>query len=122
MPKFGARSNACLVTCAQPLVLLAQRAILSYDFSVIEGHRPEDVQNGYFVSGASKVRWPDSRHNTDPSEAFDIVPYPIDWKALHRFHELADIIKRCAGDLEIEIDWGYDLWKWDMPHWQLRRS
>ncbi len=27
----------------------------------------------------SKIRWPDGKHNTVPSSAVDVTPYPVVW-------------------------------------------
>lgn len=121
MPHFGEQSESNLATCHVKLVQVAREGIKSYDFSVIKGHRPEHEQRAAFVSGASKLLWPNSAHNKMPSEGMDLVPYPVDWENLQRFKELATVIKRVATDMGIEIEWGYDLWQWDMPHWQLKR-
>ena len=47
------------------------------DHSIIEGHRGEFEQNAAFDRGSSKLRWPDSRHNSIPSTALDMQPYPM---------------------------------------------
>ncbi len=120
MPTFGKRSQAELDTCHPDIIRLLNRAIKEYDFSVLEGTRTKEEQTAAYESGASKLAWPKSRHNRIPSGAVDIVPYPVDWKNLHRFHDLALVIKQCAAEENIKIDWGWDLWQWDMPHWQLR--
>ena len=60
-------------------------------------------------------------HNSFPSMAVDIVPYPVDWENIHRFNELSDVMKKACETVGVEnLYWGYDLWKWDMPHWELR--
>jgi peptidoglycan L-alanyl-D-glutamate endopeptidase CwlK len=94
------------------------RAILEYDFSVLEGFRGEDAQNYAFDNGFSKVRWPFGKHNIHPSRAVDIAPYPVRWNDPVRFTELSIIIKRIAGELMIPIKWGGD-WGWDLAHWEL---
>lgn len=119
MPKFGTRSRGNLNQCHPDLVSVAEVAIMDYDFSVIEGHRPKSEQDEAFKTGASKLKFPYSKHNTLPSFAMDIVPYPVDWENLHRFQELAVVVKKAADRLGVDIHWGYDLWGWDMPHWQL---
>jgi hypothetical protein len=56
----------------------------------------------------------ESKHNTDPSLAFDVAPYPIDFasrtKVLARFYYLAGLIISCAASLGIKLRWGGD---WD---------
>lgn len=122
MPSFGKRSLDCLETVDPRITKVLNEAIKHYDFSVIEGYRSEEKQNEYVESGASKLKFPYSKHNKYPSLAVDIVPYPIDWDNLQRFHELAKVIKEaCEVVGEKDLKWGYDLWKWDMPHWELDR-
>ena len=67
-----------------------------------------------------------SIHQMGPvSEAIDVVPYPSMWSNDYKFHELAGVIKtvqqQLLADDQIErtLDWGFDLWAWDFPHWQL---
>ena len=53
--------------------------LLKYmDVSLISGHRDEREQSLYYYGTPqrSKVRWPDSKHNTYPSLAVDMQPYP----------------------------------------------
>ena len=76
MPSFGKTSRSKLETCAQEIQDVLNEAIKHYDFSVIDGHRDMERQNVYFNEGKSQVRWPNSRHNSYPSQAVDIIPYP----------------------------------------------
>jgi hypothetical protein len=121
---FGTRSTLALESCVEPLQLVAHRAIQIIDFSVLCGHRGREAQDDAFEAGASKLRWPHSIHNRIPSEAFDLAPYPISWAKADewRFVELAGVVLRAAHDLEIKLDWGFHLWGWDMPHFQLRQN
>lgn len=122
MPEFGKRSEECLASCDKRIVAVLREAIKFYDFAVIEGNRSEEKQNEYFDSGASKLKFPYSKHNKLPSLAVDIVPYPVDWENQQRFKQLSSVIKEVCADLgEDDLHWGYDLWKWDLPHWELTR-
>jgi peptidoglycan L-alanyl-D-glutamate endopeptidase CwlK len=121
MPSFGNRSLDCLETVHPDIQLVLHEAIKHYDFSVIEGHRTKEKQDEFFKTGASKLPFPKSKHNQYPSLAVDIVPYPIDWENLQRFHELAEVVYVAAEKHGVtNLHWGYDLWEWDMPHWELR--
>ena len=80
------------------------------DFSIIDGQRSETEQTAAFLSGASQVPWPQSTHNTDPSEGIDVAPYPIAWDDRERFTLLAGMIIMAAYDLGIVLRWGGD---WD---------
>tara|TARA_R110002074_G_scaffold132543_1_gene275905 strand:+ start:11696 stop:12079 length:384 start_codon:yes stop_codon:yes gene_type:complete len=121
MPTFGARSLKQLQTCDPKIQEVLNEAIKHYDFSILEGHRTEEKQKEYFESGASKVSFPYSKHNSFPSLAVDIVPYPIDWDNLQRFNELSIVIKEACKKTNVnDLHWGFDLWNWDMPHWELQ--
>ena len=121
MPEFGKRSELNLSSCDERIIKVLREAIKHYDFSVLEGHRSEEKQNEYFDSGNSKLRFPYSKHNKFPSLAVDIVPYPVDWENQHRFFELSKVIKEACEKEGVDLKWGYDLWKWDAPHWELER-
>jgi peptidoglycan L-alanyl-D-glutamate endopeptidase CwlK len=75
MPSFSNRSKSRLATCHPKLQALMNEVIKKYDCSIIEGHRTKDVQDEYFTRNVTKVRWPDSKHNKNPSRAVDVVPY-----------------------------------------------
>jgi peptidoglycan L-alanyl-D-glutamate endopeptidase CwlK len=99
---------------------VAAEAIKHYDFTVICGHRTKAEQTAAVLSGASKLAWPKSKHNSNPSLAMDCVPYPLDWNDDAAFTAMATEIKAAAQRLDIGLDWGFDLWGFDMPHFQLR--
>ncbi len=120
MPHFGARSRKNLATCHSDLQRVAAEAIKYFDFTVIEGHRTQSEQEKAFNAGTSKLHWPKSKHNSNPSLAMDCVPYPLNWDDVVAFALMAQEIKGAAERLGIEIDWGFDLWGWDMPHFELR--
>lgn len=117
MPKFGRESKAALQSCHRDLVLVANFAIQVMDFSVLEGHRGKKRQNRLYQEGKTKVRYPDSKHNSEPSNAFDVAPYPIDWEDAGRFRTLAGVmfasahILRKMGAIDSHLRWGGD---WDM--------
>lgn len=77
MPKFSRRSLEQLETCHRDLQLVAYDAIKLLDFSVTEGHRSKEKQNEYYMNGTSKLKYPASKHNRWPSEAFDLLPFPV---------------------------------------------
>jgi peptidoglycan L-alanyl-D-glutamate endopeptidase CwlK len=131
MYKFSKRSLGNLST-AHPLlkevceIALAEGII---DFVVIEGHRDKATQDRYFAEGASKLRWPKSKHNRFPSEAVDIVPYPVDFKDIKRFQELAVVIKAAWEKIPDEKKDGWKLYNgadWknfiDRPHWEIKKD
>ena len=111
---FSKSSKAKLETCDKLLQQIANRAIMLVDFTVLCGVRDKEEQNRLFREGKSKVAWPQSKHNIESpdqlSKAFDIAPYPIEWKDKGRFFFLAGVIKGTAAQLGIKIRWGGD---WD---------
>ena len=129
MPRFGSRSRKNLNTCNEDLQELFNQVIKYFDCTVIQGYRGKEEQNKYFKEGKSKVKYPNGRHNASPSNAVDVVPYPIDWKDTDRMYYFAGFVKGIAANLGIPIRWGGD---WndntevkdtnfkDLPHFELR--
>ena len=129
MPRFGSRSRRNLNTCNEDLQELFNEVIKFFDCTVIQGHRGKEEQNKYFDEGKSKVKYPNGRHNANPSNAVDVVPYPIDWKDTDRMYYFAGFVKGIAYKMGIPIRWGGD---WndntevkdtnfkDLPHFELR--
>jgi len=129
MPKFGKRSMQRLNTCDEDLIALFKEVVKYFDCSVLEGHRGEEKQNKYFNEGKSKVQYPKGRHNRKPSNAVDVVPYPVDWEDREQMTYFAGFVKGVAYKMGIPIRWGGD---WnnnndlkdnnfdDLPHFELR--
>lgn len=72
-------------SCHSDLRILIDRLILDYDFTVVCGHRGEEAQNKAWRERNSTKQWPNSRHNSYPSQAVDLAPYEksgIDWGKL----------------------------------------
>jgi len=116
MPKFGTRSKEQLETCHPDLITLFTAVIEEVDCSVTCGHRNEADQEKAFDSGNSKVHYPDGKHNSDPSTAVDVYPYPIDFDDLPRFYWFggwvlakAEILRN-VGEITNKIRWGGN-WK-----------
>jgi peptidoglycan L-alanyl-D-glutamate endopeptidase CwlK len=130
---FSKRSRQNIDSAHPLLRELARRALAQgiLDMTVIEGHRDKTKQDQYYKSGASKLKWPKSKHNKTPSEALDIVPYPLDWSDWDEFLALSRLLKgtweeMCEDDVEgtkdWELEWGGD-WKMrDGPHFQINKK
>lgn len=128
MPKFGKNSKERLATCDEKLQDVFNEVIKYVDCSVLEGHRDERKQDKYFEEGKTKVRYPMGRHNSKPSRAVDVVPYPVDWKDRERFHLFAGFVLGMARRMGISLRWGGD-WNMnfevddnkfdDFPHFEL---
>ena len=120
MPKFGKKSKERLLTCHTDIIEVMNEAIEHMDFSILEGHRNEEDQNKYFSEGKSKVKFPNGKHNDNPSRAIDVTPYPIDWKDRDRQHLLAGKVLAIAKMKGIKMRWG-GFFKnfYDSPHFEL---
>ena len=110
MPKFSEKSRQRLASCHPRLQDVLNEAIKIVDFSVICGVRGEEDQNRYFAEGKSKVKYPNGKHNSNPSRAVDIQPYPYPADNKTWFY-LIGIIKGIAHMKSINIRSGAD---WDM--------
>lgn len=112
MPTLGIDSKKELATCVKDLQTLANEVIKVFDFTVLEGHRNERDQNIAFAKGKSQRQWPNGEHNSKPSKAMDVAPWPIDWKneeaATQRFILLAGFMLSAAIRLGIKVRWGGD--------------
>ena len=129
MPKFGRKSKERLNTCDSNLQKVFNEVIKHVDCSVLEGHREKDRQNKLYEEGKTKVRYPDGRHNRQPSSAVDVTPYPVDWKDRERQTLFAGFVIGVASQMGINLRWGGD-WDQDFqvvdnrfddfPHFELK--
>ena len=110
MPKFGRKSRTRLATCDTELQNLFSEVVKYFDCSILIGHRGEEDQNKAFDEERSKVRWPKGKHNSKPSTAVDVAPYPIDWEDRERFIYFGGFVKGYAFRMGIPLRWGGD---WD---------
>jgi len=145
---FSKDSKAKLDTAHPVLQQLFRHVSEIYNCKIIEGHRGEEAQNRYFEQGVSKVKFPDGKHNKEPSEAIDSGPYPIKWvddafldqltagereqvQRLCRWYHYCGVVKGVASELGISIrqgcDWnGNDVFTdqkfHDLPHTELKEE
>lgn len=120
MKKFSAASAKKLGTCAQSLQLLCNEVLQELDITVICGTRGEAEQQEAFKTGKSKLQFPNSKHNSLPSQAVDIAPYPVDWNDIKGFENMLTVVERCAEKLNIDIRLGRDFKFRDYPHVELK--
>lgn len=120
MPRFSNTSLDRLATCDERLQALCHEVIQVFDFTVLEGHRGKAAQDAAVAKGASKAAWPTSKHNSTPSLAVDVAPWPVDWQDTGRFRELAVHMLQQAEAMKLQVVWGGH-WKTlvDMPHYQI---
>ncbi|AUR98388.1 hedgehog signaling/DD-peptidase zinc-binding domain protein [Vibrio phage 1.250.O._10N.261.55.E11] len=108
--RYGKTSAARLATCHPEIQRLFNSLINDYDVSIICGHRTEAEQNAAVAKGASKTRFPNSKHNSLPSLGIDAALYPIDWNDVGRHYMFVGIVRERARELGIPIRCGAD---WD---------
>ena len=129
MPKFGRKSRERLSSCNDELQKIFNEVIKHVDCSVLEGHRSKDRQNKLYEEGKTKVKYPNGRHNRQPSSAVDVTPYPVDWKDRERQTLFAGFVIGVASQMGIKLRWGGD-WDQDFqvvdnrfddfPHFELK--
>jgi len=111
MPKFSKKSLSKLETCDKRLQDLFLKVVKKFDCTILEGYRSKDRQNKLFDEGKSKLKYPKGKHNSLPSKAVDVAPYPIDWNDRERFTYFAGYVIGIAYQMGLKIRWGGD---WDM--------
>ena len=135
MPYFSKSSKNKLETCDPELQTLFYYVIKYFDCTVVCGERGREEQEHAFQNGFSTKQYPNSKHNSSPSEAVDVVPYPIEWENTDRMRYFIGFVKGVAqmlydyGAMEKEITTGID---WDndtilkdqrlkdCPHFQIK--
>lgn len=134
-PYTWGKSSLAAIQTAHPLLIelcarVIRRRDLPHDLRCLVGHRDQAGQEAAFKAGASKLRWPKSKHNSVPSLAVDLAPLAgggVSWDWAH-YHAVAPVIKdewakmRAEGIVPpgVGLVWGGD-WKSfrDGPHWEL---
>jgi len=126
--KFSKVSLARLLTCDIALQQLFLEVVKFFDCTVECGHRGKEAQDAAFAAGRSKLQWPRSKHNTTPSQAVDVSPYPVNYKDVQRYYYFAGQVTQFAREMKIAVRWGGD---WDsdtfvndqnfndLVHWEL---
>ena len=153
MPKFGHKSMTQLSSCTRDIQTIFQEVVKHFDCSIIEGNRTVERQHEHWAKGRKlkegadhKVRanWENSspkdqvttkdgyekasRHQSSPSIAVDVVPYPTMWSDKGKMIELRGVVKwvqlklMSEGKIDTILDNGADLWNgFDLPHYQIRK-
>lgn len=118
--KLSSRSLKALEGVHPDLVAVVHRAIqiTPVDFVVIEGVRTIERQRELLKAGASQTL--KSRHLTGHAVDLAVWIGTVRWE-MPPYQRLAVAVKAAAADVGVPIEWGYDLWLWDAPHWQLPR-
>ncbi len=112
---WGRLSHQRLTTCHPALIQLFERVIkrkdLPCDLTILCGHRSQAEQGAAFAKGASKLKYPKSKHNSWPSMAVDVAPFvgggpSWDWEW---YNKIAPIIKdewTLLGYPGFRLTWG----------------
>ena len=143
MYNFGNTSQQRLDTTHIDIQAICNEVIQYIDFSILEGTRTLEKQQEYFTDGKSKLDGINrkSKHQSFPSLAVDVAPYPIDFKnqskARARFYFLAGYFFQAsqtlfdAGEITHKLRWGGN---WDndfdfedqtfddLPHFELVKA
>jgi peptidoglycan L-alanyl-D-glutamate endopeptidase CwlK len=117
MPVYSKESLEKLGTCDERLQRVFNRVIQFVDCTIICGHRGEADQNAAYDRGASKLRYPNGKHNSIPSKAVDVMPFPVNYsedaKNIEEITLFAGFVLGIAAELGIKLRWGHD-WDGDM--------
>jgi len=121
IPKYSNISKSRLSTCDERLQRVFNEVIKGFDCIILVGYRNQEDQDRAFAQGKSKVKFPNGKHNKQPSEAVDASPFPVIWpdrnkdpkryvKTVARFYLFAGYVIATARQMGIHIRWGGD---WD---------
>jgi peptidoglycan L-alanyl-D-glutamate endopeptidase CwlK len=147
MPQFGTASLDRLAQADPRIQELFKEVVKYADCTVLCSFRGKQEQDAAFAAGNSKLRFPQSKHNSMPSQAVDVMPWHTDkphvrWPDLSGFTpkqmaqiynyasiaHFAGITRGIALERGIPIRWGGDFNRnylmedkdsWDLPHYQL---
>lgn len=126
--QLSQRSLTRLIGVHPDLVAVVKLAIqhTAADFTVVEGVRTLAQQRENVAKGVSQTM--DSYHLPQAdglSHAVDLAPLVnrvIPWDDWEAFRRLADVVKVCAAELGVPVEWGGS-WKMrDGPHFQIPRN
>jgi len=117
---LGRRSLQRLVGVHPVLGFCVHEAIkrCAVDFGVLDGVRTMARQRALVAQGKSKT----FRSYHLYGLAVDLVPY-IDgkytWADDDAFTLIAESMGEVIAEYNLPIEWGYEKWGWDKPHWQM---
>ena len=119
---FGKKSLERLDQCDVRLQALCKKMLerSDFDMTVTCGHRGKEEQEKAFKEGKSKAHFGQSKHNSLPSKAVDICPYPINWDTNDiRWHKMVALAYDTASLLGFRIKCGAFFSFKDYPHIEL---
>lgn len=107
------------------LVILIEAYGKDNDIIIVDGHRDKEAQDKAYKIGNTRVKYPNSKHNSTPSMAVDIAPTKdkgktIDWRDITSFNHMADDVLFLARKMGIRVLWGGSFLRLvDKPHFEL---
>lgn len=113
--RYSKTSIERLKTCHPDLQKVFYEVLNGFDHTILCGHRGREAQNKAFNEGKSKLRFPQSKHNSTPSMAVDVAPwYPdkphIHWQEDENFTMFGGYVLGVAASMGVGLRWGGD-WK-----------
>lgn len=91
--------------------------ITEQDFMVLDGVRTPQEQEKLVARGVSKTNHSYHLYGL----AVDLVAYvggKPNWEPKY-YAAISVAMKQVIKQYSLPIEWGYDKWSWDMPHWQM---
>jgi len=116
MPSYSLSSKTNLLTCDPRLQEIFNEVIRHIDIGITCGHRGQEAQDRAFNEGKSKLKFPQSKHNSYPSRAVDFVPYVgarPEWNNREVIIATAFFIKGIAAGMGYKVRLGCD-WNGNM--------
>ncbi len=92
------------------LVALVEAVHQIFPCFVVDGYRDEHEQNMEVLKGTSNLKYPDSKHNSDPSLAVDLAPLPYAPDNIKQLLYFAGYVMAVGSSHGLKLRWGGD-WK-----------
>lgn len=109
---WGSKSQQVRATLDPRLQRVVDRILAEVcDIALIYGFRSEQEQNYLHAQKRSQLRWPQSKHNKQPSLAVDFTTFPVNLKATKLREELAFVAGAAiaiAREEGVKLRWGGD--------------
>ena len=99
-------SEKKLSTCHPDLIHLVKIVAVHMPITILCGHRDDLEQHLAFTSGKSKLDYPNSKHNSNPSRAVDMAPTPYNPTDLRHLLSFGGFVLGCASVLGLSVRWG----------------
>jgi len=112
MWKFSTHSRLRLATAHPVLIEAFTKAleISPVDFGISCGHRGEVAQATAYNSGASRLIFPNSKHNRNPAWAVDFFPFVagkgVMWNDEKLFYLIAGLVLGIGHEMGYRLRWG----------------